>query len=574
MNFVYFKNITNLASPFFQRVFYMKRILSASILMAFGIALCVTAFAEIPAGYYSSLDGKSGEALKTQLHDIIRPHTVLTYSSLWKYFPSTDVYPELVNGKHRVWDMYSSNFYYYPDETYGMNREHSFPKSWWGGTQVEAYTDINHLYPADGDANLAKSYYPLGEVQQSTFDNGVTKVGYAKSGEGGGSSYVFEPADEYKGDFARTYFYMTTCYQDYTWKYTFMVTNSSYLTLIPWAYNMLLTWSRNDPVSQKEIDRNEAVYGIQNNRNPFIDHPELAEYIWGNKAGSVYYIGDQPTGDPVLTSPEAGSSLNFGDVGLGKTLAIDLYVKGENLTGNLTVTLYKDDYAMFSSAVSSIPAASVNATDGYKLRLLYNPTAIGSHTAHLLLSDGGLTGSVGITLNARCLPVPSLAAVKALPADNISSTGYRANWEASTDSVDYYVVTRTAYSSSAADPEEYTTDDNFYQFDDVPDGSTQTYFVQSSRLGYRSEASNVVTVTTSGISPVPTDRALSIASYEGGVVRFICNEEHTGCRFFDLSGRLMFTIPSVAPGAVLTLPLGAYVVTTDQLHRPLRLFVK
>lgn len=117
------------------------------------------------------------------------------------------------------------------------------------------------------------------------FDNGVSKIGYPVSGQGGGAQYVYEPADEYKGDFARTYFYMVTCYQNLTWNSTWMLQQNDYPTLNSWAVNLLLQWHRDDPVSQKEVDRNEVVYGYQNNRNPFIDFPDLAEYIWGNKVG-------------------------------------------------------------------------------------------------------------------------------------------------------------------------------------------------------------------------------------------------------------------------------------------------
>ncbi len=96
---------------------------------------------------------------------------------------------------------------------------------------------------------------------------------------------VFEPADEYKGDFARTYFYVVTAYQNLSWKYTYMVADGDYPSLQPWAIEMLLKWHRDDPVSEKELKRNEVVYSIQTNRNPFIDYPELAEYIWGRPYG-------------------------------------------------------------------------------------------------------------------------------------------------------------------------------------------------------------------------------------------------------------------------------------------------
>ena len=189
--------------------------------------------------------------------------------------------------------MYSNDPLYSPDFR-GLNREHSLPKSWWGGSQsTPAYTDLNHLYPSEAAANQAKNNYPLGKVTGNTkFNNGVCKVGPGQNS--GGAQYVFEPADEYKGDFARTYFYMVTCYQNMSWKYTYMCRDGVYPSLQQWAIDLLLQWHRADGVSQKELDRNEQVFLIQNNRNPFIDYPELAEYIWGNKKGQAFTTPDSP----------------------------------------------------------------------------------------------------------------------------------------------------------------------------------------------------------------------------------------------------------------------------------------
>ena len=148
--------------------------------------------AEIPAGYYSRLEGKSGAALKTAVFDVINPHTqVSSYSNLPRYFERTDVYPE----SKQWWDMYSNVQRFAPSFS-GLNREHAFPKSWWkldGSVEyTPAYVDLNHLYPADGPANQAKSNYPLGVAAANPkFDNGVSKIGYPVSGQGGGAQYVY-----------------------------------------------------------------------------------------------------------------------------------------------------------------------------------------------------------------------------------------------------------------------------------------------------------------------------------------------------------------------------------------------
>ena len=151
-----------------------------AVVMA-GAAL--VAGASIPAGYYNSLEGKSGQALKDAIQELALQHTILSYNSLWGYFTETDCRPE---DPSQVWDMYSDDIFYFRGSRapYGMNREHSLPKSWWYGyneTQgFAAYTDLNHLYPSEEEANLAKNYWPLGEVSTVEFDNGVTRVGYPK----------------------------------------------------------------------------------------------------------------------------------------------------------------------------------------------------------------------------------------------------------------------------------------------------------------------------------------------------------------------------------------------------------
>ncbi|MGN1245084.1 MAG: endonuclease [Muribaculaceae bacterium] len=562
----------------------MKRVFST---MAACLLTAAAAIADAPAGYYSSLDGKSGESLKTQLHDIIAPHTQLTYNSLWNYFPQTDAYPEQVNGKLIVWDMYSDNWntlrYFYYGGTGGLNREHSVPKSWWGNSgssasDIEKFlagTDIMHLFPSDGSANSAKSNYPLGVVDVATYSNGVSTVGYPVTGQGGGSSRVFEPDDEYKGDFARVYFYMATCYQDYTWKYTYMFIDksSSYLSLKPWAYNMLLEWARQDPVSQKEIDRNDAVYRIQGNRNPFVDDPMLMEYIWGNRQGQTY-AADHPTGDPELISPVQDSELDFGEVAIGSSQYVDLLVKGINLTGSVSVTIYRDDAAMFKSQVKKIPATNANTDEGYKLRITYTPTAIGEHKTRLVVSDGGLTGSVGVSLKASCLAVPSLSQLTANPATDVTETGYHASWSEATEDIDFYVLTRTVYSGNSATTSEFQIDEASYDFDDLHAGETHTYSVQSSRLGYRSVASNVVTVTASGVTGIEGDKRLVVASYPDGVVRIICSEKLANCRIYDAQGRIVEYLPTVEPGQLITLPLGVYIITVDGMTHPARVVVR
>ena len=249
-----------------------------------------TLWAQIPDGYYNNATGLYGEPLQAALHDIIDDHTVVSYTSLWTHYQTTDVKP---NGK--VWDMYSD----IPDGTppyeftfitnqcgnYGgegdcYNREHSWPKSWFNDV-APMNTDIFHVVPSDGYVNGQRGNDPYGEVDNPTWtsQNGSKK---GPNSYPGYSGTVFEPIDAYKGDFARIYFYMSTRYlgEDSNWPGSDMADGAQ---LEPWAQDMMMEWHAEDPVSQKEIDRNNDIYYyVQFNRNPFVDHPEYADLIWGD----------------------------------------------------------------------------------------------------------------------------------------------------------------------------------------------------------------------------------------------------------------------------------------------------
>ena len=269
--------------------------------------------AQPPSGYYNTAAGKMGTELQQALHDIIDNHTSVSYATLWTSFKSTD---KKSNGK--VWDMYSDipggtppyEFTFGTDQcgTFSAegvcyNREHSWPKSWFGGEVAPMYTDLFHLIPADGYVNEMRNNYPYGDVGTAlwTSENG-TKIGYCI--DPGYTNLVFEPRDEYKGDLARNYFYMATRYfnEDSGWPGSAMATGSQ---LKPWARDLLLIWAQQDPVSPKETARNNAVYAIQHNRNPFIDHPEFINNIWGTNVG----INDEPAQAALQVYPNPASSI-------------------------------------------------------------------------------------------------------------------------------------------------------------------------------------------------------------------------------------------------------------------------
>jgi endonuclease I len=303
------------------------------------LCLCTVsfAFAQIPQGYYTSAQNKNGYALRVAMHNIIKNHTSESYNGLWDAFYSTDRRPD--NGK--VWDLYSdrpggtASYYFtfgsdqcgnFSSEGDCYNREHSVPKSWFGGSVAPMYTDLFHLYPTDGYVNNKRGNLPIGKVTNTTWTstNG-SKVG--TSNVPNYSGQVFEPIDSFKGDFARTYFYMAVCYMD---KNLGVETQSNFTggNLKPWSKDLLLQWAAMDPVSKKEIDRNNAVYQIQHNRNPFIDFPELAEMIFGSDTNLTFItnipIQEQPNWK-IYPNPTTNQ------------LNIQLF---ENQTDNISIELY------------------------------------------------------------------------------------------------------------------------------------------------------------------------------------------------------------------------------------------
>jgi len=264
--------------------------------------MAITSIAQIPNGYYDDASGLSGEQLKTALYNIIKDHNTQSYGSIWTHFQTTD---DKSNGK--VWDMYSDvpggtpPYEYtfgsdqcgnYTQEGDCYNREHSFPKSWFNDASPMV-TDLFHIVPTDGYVNGQRSSWPFGETSNAQW----TSMNGSKRGSNSTSGYsgtIFEPIDEYKGDFARIYFYMATRYENIisSWEDNSSsadaaLDGTTFPVFEEWYLNLLLDWHNNDPLSQKEIDRNNAIYDIQNNRNPFVDHEEWVNLIWSDVQAPV-----------------------------------------------------------------------------------------------------------------------------------------------------------------------------------------------------------------------------------------------------------------------------------------------
>ena len=272
---------------------HMKKVLILMLLVltSFSFYLSKKELVSVEAAsydsYYANVNTSSGQSLINSLSDIISSNTVdVGYGGLKSAYTTTDVKP----GTNYIWDMYSNYNYVagssfagsYSKEGDGYNREHSVPQSWFGEASPMK-SDLFHVYPTDAKVNGIRGNYMYGETNNpSTTTGNGSKFGTSSHSLYKGT--VFEPIDEYKGDFARTYFYMATRYIDKvgSWGNHF---KSGYPYLTNYSVDLFMKWHLQDPVSEKEINRNDAVYKLQKNRNPYIDHPEYANVIWGN--GSI-----------------------------------------------------------------------------------------------------------------------------------------------------------------------------------------------------------------------------------------------------------------------------------------------
>ncbi len=466
------------------------------------ITLATLASAQPPAGYYSSCEGKKAQALLEELHNVIGPHSIVSYSGLWNVYKESDL-----RSDGTIWDMYSTKHWSPGSEQCGnyssvgdcYNREHSFPKSWFNDASPMA-SDAFHIYPTDGKVNGQRSNYPYGECEGGTTlpsSGGVQALGrLGTSTFPGYNGKVFEPDDEYKGDFARSYFYMAACYNDRiaSWD-SDMLAGNSYPAYTTWAVNLLLKWHRQDPVSQKETNRNNVIYRYQNNRNPFIDHPDLAEHIWGDKTSQEWH--SSAAINPSINSPVDGSIINMGVVAVNAPLEKQITVKGVALRENVSVSVSGTGFSVSPATLSYTQA---NSETGVDIVVRYESATETEAQATLTVKSGDVSSSV--TLNAK-----AISTLYALPATEIDETSFIANW-VNVNTVDtnatYHLNVMSNGTSIAGFPIEVAAANEKYRVVGLEPSTSYTYFMTFSSL-----ASNVVTVTTA--DPIPH-------------IQFICDE--------------------------------------------------
>ena len=381
----------------------MKRILLTLTILSAALTMVAKDPKPCPSDYYAIALNKSDQALLTALYNIITSHTDIGYDNLWSAYADTDT-----DSRGYYIDMYSTYDKYTYSNKCGsysaigdcINREHSVPKSWWGGGKQDQYSDIFNIVPTDGYVNNQRSNYPYGVCEGGTrLTNGnyIAKGRMGYSTRSGYTGRVFEPDDEYKGDFARAYFYMATCYNNIISNWTqaggsAFFAGNSYPAFTTYAINLLLEWHRLDPVSEKETKRNNYAHAWQGNRNPYIDHPELAEYSWGNKTGQKWTGDGSVVVTPVLSQPSSNTSINVGTIAVDATsVSKNVTVKGTNFTSPLAVSVSGQGFTVTPTTLS---ANAIN--DGTTVTVTYSGNAE-SATGTLTLTNSDVTRTVALT---------------------------------------------------------------------------------------------------------------------------------------------------------------------------------
>jgi endonuclease I/chitodextrinase len=450
-------------------------------LLLFGlIAISSLMLAQIPTGYYDGTSGLTGAALKTKLSQIItNGHLDKGYAGLWTGYKTTDIDKNYENDGS-ILDMYSENptgtdpykFTVSTDQcgSYSIegdcyNREHVVPQSLFSESSPMV-SDIHFIRATDGKVNGMRSNYPFGTVSSPSFTskNG-SKLGPSTST--GYTATVFEPIDEFKGDIARMIFYFVTRYESKLSTFTSggMLGNTAYPGLQTWEQNVLLAWAAQDPVSPAEINRNNAAYTFQGNRNPYIDHPEWVQAVWGTQIVDTE-APTAPTSLSVVSTTTASANLSW-------TAATD----------NVGVSYYQ----IFVNGVFKTNSSTTTATiGGLSQGTTYNFYVVAVDAAGNV-SPQSNTAS-GTTLTDTVAPTaPTNLSVSSVGTNNIAIS-----WTASTDNiaVDNYEI----YVNGVLYGTSLTTSANIANLS--PTTTYNIYVIAKDAAGNSSTQSNTVSAKT------------------------------------------------------------------------------
>ncbi len=467
----------------------------------------------IPTGYYDAATGLSCQPLKTALKNIIKTDfQVLGYTpGIWNIFKYSDQHRNDANTADIIWDMYSDNptgpepyTYTYGTNQCGnynsegdcYNREHSTPQSWFN-SQPPMVSDAHHLFPTDGKVNGVRNNYPYGNVSSATF----TSLNGSKLGTGNNFGYtgiVFEPIDAYKGDFARACLYMATRYEDEIISQNWSANGNGNDVLLsatdqidaalrrlmiydPWYLQTLIKWHLQDPPSQKEIDRNNAIYSqavvvdgsgtlkAQSNRNPFVDHPEYVAMIWGD--GTVGSLNcstttpcTAPTAQPtalILTPSTTSIAGSFTAASPAPSSYLVVRSTNNSLSANpVNATTYTAGQSLgggtvvqYSSSTTFTDASLTASTTYYYFIFSANNTSCTGGPVYF--TTGPLTGNSTTTAGT-----PACTAPTAQPTTLVltpSTTSIAGSFTAASPAPSSYLVVRSTNNSLSANPVNATT---------------------------------------------------------------------------------------------------------------------
>lgn len=336
-----------------------------------------------PTGYYDGAIGLSCAPLKTALKTAITTgNTPKTYTDLWAQYLISDVKPREVGtgSANVIWDIYSDNptgtdpYNFTPGSvaTGGQqdngtggavegdkyNREHTVPVDWFDGNTNNSgpATDYLHIMPTDKLVNNQRSSYIYGEVTNPSW----TSLNGSKLGPNafaGLTGTAFEPINEYKGDVARAFLYFVTRYQDNMTTFTGgafgtqAFDNTTFPSVDIDYLRLMIKWHNQDPVSQKERDRNNAAYTFQGNRNPYIDHPEYVEMVWNSTCAglgtlpvTLEWFKGQLKGTDVQLQWQSNNEANFSRYDIQRSVNGTDYVTVGTVNGrNVRSYNYSDD---------------------------------------------------------------------------------------------------------------------------------------------------------------------------------------------------------------------------------------
>ena len=439
--------------------------------------------AQIPTGYYSTATG-TGYALKTQLYNIIKGHVDNGYAGLYTTYQTSDV-DNFYENDGSVLDMYSEKpagtdpYNYslgttqrcgtYSVEGDCYNREHIIPQSSFGSA-APMVSDAHFITPTDGKVNGQRSNYPHGMVASPTW----TSLNGSKLGASTTPGYtgtVFEPIDEFKGDIARMYFYFATRYETTVSGYTFAMFNGTSNQVFTTAFlNMLLAWNAQDPVNAREIARNNAIYGTQNNRNPYIDHPEYVQAVWN------------PTADS--QAPTAPTSL-----AVTGTTTSTVSISWLASTDNVAVTgynVYMNNVLKTTVTGLSTTITGLTASTAYSFYVTAKDAAANSSTA-----SNTVSGTTSSTSDTQAPTAPT-----SLLASGTTSSSTNLSWTASTDNTGV-----TGYDVYQGTTLKATVTGTTYAVTGLTAATAYSFSVKAKdAAGNVSASSNVANATTSTAS--------------------------------------------------------------------------